>query len=641
MDVHLPLAILITVAAAGAVGCTPSNSGLNATRAGTGGTGGNDAMVGQGGAQGTGGSPQTGATQAVDTGGTGAAGASMTAGATGTGGGLGTGGSTVTGGAFGTGGSASSGGARGTGGTGADTLPLIASFTALPASIPPGGSATLRWAVTGATTLSIDQGIGLVTGTNTAVVTPAQTTTYTLTAQNAAGASVTSQAQVTVPPLPSILSFTASPASISAGQSATLTAVFVNGTGSIDNGIGPVTVGVGVSTGPLQAGATYTLTVLSPTGGSTSAQVTVSVGPSPAIVSFTSAATSLASGKATTLTATFVNGAGSIDNGIGSVSSGISVSTGLLVASTTFTLTVANAAGTSVTAKVTITVSPPIPAPTITSFTASPTTLASGTRATLTATFAGGTGVIDHGVGSVSSGVGTSTGALTAATTFTLTVTNTAQVALTATVTVTVEALGSFVAAGAMSTARYRHTATSLPNGKVLIAGGYVVGSSITVLASTELFDPATSTFAAAGSMTTARYGQTATLLPNGKVLIAGGLADSSSTYPAAAELYDPTTGTFAATASMVVPRMGHTTVLLANGTVFLVGGYSGQPTGSAQRGAELYDPGTGTFAATGSMASLRQSLIATQLANGAILVAGGHDNSESLTNADLYDPSS
>jgi hypothetical protein len=241
MDVRLPLAILMSAVATGAVGCTLSNSGMNATRAETGGTGSNDARVGQGGAQGTGGSAPAGGTLVVNTGGTGAAGATMTAGATGSGG------------VLRTGGSASSGGARGTGGnTGADTLPLIASFTALPASIAPGGSATLRWVVTGATSLSIDQGIGLVTGTNSAVVTPAQTTTYTLTAQNSAGASVTSQAQVTVAPLPSILSFTASPASISAGQSATLTAVFINGAGSIDNGIGPVTVGVGVSTGPLQ-----------------------------------------------------------------------------------------------------------------------------------------------------------------------------------------------------------------------------------------------------------------------------------------------------------------------------------------------------------------------------------------------------
>ena len=95
---------------------------------------------------------------------------------------------------------------------------------------------------------------------------------------------------------------------------------------------------------------------------------------------------------------------------------------------------------------------------------------------------------------------------------------------------------------GSLTTARYYHTATLLPNGKVLVAGGYH-GTSDGPLASAELYDPATGTWSATGSLGTARIYHTATLLPNGKVLVAGGVASSGSL--ASAELYDPATGTW------------------------------------------------------------------------------------------------
>jgi hypothetical protein len=132
---------------------------------------------------------------------------------------------------------------------------------------------------------------------------------------------------------------------------------------------------------------------------------------------------------------------------------------------------------------------------------------------------------------------------------------------------------GVFVPTGSMTVARTVHTATLLGNGKVLIAGG---GCANGILATAELYDPATGTFAVTGSMTVPRTNHTATLLPNGQVLIAGGenVTVGAPAVPfASAELYDPATGTFTATGTMTVPRVSFTTTLLPNGKVLIEGG--------------------------------------------------------------------
>src|SRR5258708_78699 len=150
-----------------------------------------------------------------------------------------------------------------------------------------------------------------------------------------------------------------------------------------------------------------------------------------------------------------------------------------------------------------------------------------------------------------------------------------------------------------MNTARSGATATLLRNGKVLIAGG---SDGSTLLSSTELYHPGSNRFADPAStpvMNTARDYATATLLPNGKVLIAGGFGDAgvlSST-----ELYDPATNTFApsnATPEMNSARVADTATLLRNGKVLIAGGFN-FITFPSLSSTELYDPATNTFAAS------------------------------------------
>jgi serine/threonine protein kinase len=192
---------------------------------------------------------------------------------------------------------------------------------------------------------------------------------------------------------------------------------------------------------------------------------------------------------------------------------------------------------------------------------------------------------------------------------------------------------GTFSSTGSMATAREFNTATLLSDGGVLIAGGYndVSGD----LVSAELYNPKTGTFSATGSMTTARAGHTATLLSDGRVLIAGG-GDASGDR-ASAELYDSKTGTFSPTGSMTTARHGHTATLLLDGRVLMTGGWdkAEKTVGTA----ELYNPKTGTFSATGSMTTARAGHTATLLSDGRVLIAGGGDASAFLASAELYDP--
>lgn len=200
-------------------------------------------------------------------------------------------------------------------------------------------------------------------------------------------------------------------------------------------------------------------------------------------------------------------------------------------------------------------------------------------------------------------------------------------------------AAGTFTAGGMMTTPRADHTATVLPDGRVLVTGGWVALLAPPT-ATAEIYDPATDQFSATGSMSTPRRNHTASLLPDGRVLITGG-QDNTNQPLASAEVFDPASGTFTNTGTMSTPRYSQTATPLPGGMTLVAGGRS--TTGALPTAtAELYDPGSGTFAATGSMSTPRGLQTASVLQDGRVLVAGG-DTTEFLPSptatAELYDP--
>ena len=199
-------------------------------------------------------------------------------------------------------------------------------------------------------------------------------------------------------------------------------------------------------------------------------------------------------------------------------------------------------------------------------------------------------------------------------------------------------ATGVFSGTGNLTTYRGDHSATLLANGKVLIAGGANQDPTGTGLASAELYDPSIGTFTQTGSMAVGRFLHTATQLQNGKVLIVGGALTSTSDPVATAEVYDPATGVFSMTGEMATAREQHTATLLADGRVLIVGGTTSMGTGDLHPTAsvEVYDPSTESFSITGSMAEARTFHTATLLPSGKVLVAGGGEENSTV---EVYDP--
>jgi len=183
-------------------------------------------------------------------------------------------------------------------------------------------------------------------------------------------------------------------------------------------------------------------------------------------------------------------------------------------------------------------------------------------------------------------------------------------------------ATGSWAAAGNMIAPRYGNTATVLDAGTVLVAGG--IGERGSPLATAELYEPANRTWTSAGTMTTPRFRATAVLLPDGRVLVAGGANEDGEL--ASAETYDPDTGEWTEVQPMHTGRASASGALLTNGQFLAVGGVTRGAFMIATSTAERFDPDTGTWTPEGSMEYARIGHTTTALADGSLLVVGGSE---------------
>jgi len=195
------------------------------------------------------------------------------------------------------------------------------------------------------------------------------------------------------------------------------------------------------------------------------------------------------------------------------------------------------------------------------------------------------------------------------------------------------DSTGLFRATGRMVTPRYLYTATLLQNGKVLVAGGL---TGLTPTAKAELYDPATQKFTATGAMATARAMHAAALLNDGTVLIVGGIADNNGDTVASAEIYNPSTGLFTPTTGNLPASAGEaglTATLISgcgcvnDGSVLIAGGFTGGlfAVPSSTNSLSMYSPTTKTFRALRAMRDERVFHTATLVSLGRVLITGGY----------------
>jgi N-acetylneuraminic acid mutarotase len=189
---------------------------------------------------------------------------------------------------------------------------------------------------------------------------------------------------------------------------------------------------------------------------------------------------------------------------------------------------------------------------------------------------------------------------------------------------------------------RYGNTVTVLLDGRVLVAGGD--DFQIVTIGTADLYDPWSNTWTTSGPMNAMRSFHAATLLADGRVLVTGGIDPGGGLFDSA-EIYDPATNAWTASGTMNATRQNHTSTLLPDGTVLVAGGFgldSGTTTGTYLASADIYDPATQSFTQVGPMSSARSQHTATLLQNGLVLLAAGAKGSNLggwLNTADLYDP--
>ncbi|XYI01869.1 kelch repeat-containing protein [Sorangium sp. So ce1128] len=201
---------------------------------------------------------------------------------------------------------------------------------------------------------------------------------------------------------------------------------------------------------------------------------------------------------------------------------------------------------------------------------------------------------------------------------------------------------GTWHVVGPMGNVRDGHTATLLQDGRVLIAGGFefidVQSNARRSLKTAELFEPGSGTWQPASPMNAARHSHTATLLQNGRVLVAGGRDHQENQLLDSAELFDPASDRWLLVGSMLDRRQMHTATLLPNGQVLVAGGYG--PDGMLD-GAEVFDPASERWLRLGPMSAARAQHTATMLQDGRVLVAGGFDSASALNSAEVFVPDS
>lgn len=192
---------------------------------------------------------------------------------------------------------------------------------------------------------------------------------------------------------------------------------------------------------------------------------------------------------------------------------------------------------------------------------------------------------------------------------------------------------GRVVPGPALATARAGHASVELPDGSVLAIAGW---SATGVLASCERFDPVQRRWISAGALHEPRSGTTATVLADGRVVVIGGGNDTRSL--ASIELYER--GTWRAAGQLLAPRAGHTATLLDDGTILVAGGASARGVVSAT--AERYDPRTGRSVAAGALGAPRYKHAAARLADGSVLLIGGSDARDwrgAYATTEIFDP--
>lgn len=445
----------------------------------------------------------------------------------------------------------------------------------LGASVPAQSGATYAWTITGG---SITSGAGAASVTFSAGA--LGTLTLQCTVTNLAGTSATSSKAIAVQSIPAITSFTASKDTVTNGESVSLTAVFLGGTGMLSPGAVAISSGVPIVVGPITGTVTYTLTVTGAVGPTVSSTLPIRGVIAPVIGRFNVLQRALAAGDVAYLQETYgqLGGevSGTINPGVGPVPFDGVVPSLPLMATTTFTLTVTNLADSAVSDTARVLVEVPVSG----SFSAAGAFGAS--RSVFTAT------LLTNGKVLVVGG------------------SDLASAELWDPVTKT------FSPTGSMALGRSFHAAVRLGDGRVLVTGGNG--------ASAEIYDPMTGQFSAAGAMVAPRAGHTLTLLPGGKVLIVGG---AEFPYRGVAELYDPATQSFALTDTLADPsRSEFQAVGLQDGRVLIILGRG--DFGQALATAETYDPTSGTFSTVGSMAENHEGGTATRLASGEVVVIGG-----------------